>query len=593
VRSADARLNEVADSISTGSRVDWAVSTNDACDREEVEILENLQAVQRILYFHDQLHTRQARRDTYPTGRPREGGNVDADSGGEPPTAPQRIGAGASGNVYRAWDARLEREIAIKVLHLESGSQQARALHEGRLLARVRHPNVVTVYAADPQDDGIGLKMELIRGRTLQAIVEEEGPFAAREAILIGLDLCRALSALHGSHLIHRDLKAANVMREKGGRIVLMDLGAGLDVRNLDSPSEGSLLTGTPLYMAPELFRGADASVETDVYALGVLLYFLVTGSYPVIGRTLHDLVDAHDHGRSKLLRDERSDLPDTFVRVVERALAQSPLDRFRTVGALELALSASIGGVGTAPGFASEGVQEPASDLAIATSTVKRRSTYRLILLLTVVAVISAVALTVQWMAPVKPLVERADLYRTGVLGRPLQENDVLHPEDQFYAEVKGHPSLFFYLLAHDEAGTVTVLFPDPENSNPVAANTVQRFPRTGSWFLKTAGGRETILMIASATPLRELESALAALPVADSPSTESSPGGGGLLGELAGSQEDTRGLGRTVADKPISEFGPHLDPVLRKLRSLEKESGGRQVWTKAVVLRTSEQPR
>ena len=119
--------------------------------------------------------------------------------------------------------------------------------------------------------------MQLIRGANLYRLVVKQGPLSAREASVIGIDICQALAAVHGAGLIHRDVKAANVMREDGGRIVLMDLGMGSEREATRSgPND---FAGTPLYLAPEIFQGRQASVRTDVYGLGVLLYYLVTGS--------------------------------------------------------------------------------------------------------------------------------------------------------------------------------------------------------------------------------------------------------------------------------------------------------------------------
>ena len=106
-----------------------------------------------------------------------------------------------------------------------------RVLHEGRLLARVRHPNVLTVFEAETREGRVGICMEFIKGQTLDQVLGKQGPFGAREALLVGLDLCRALAAVHNSGLVHRDVKAQNVMREEGGRIVLMDFSSGQELR--------------------------------------------------------------------------------------------------------------------------------------------------------------------------------------------------------------------------------------------------------------------------------------------------------------------------------------------------------------------------
>ncbi len=186
------------------------------------------------------------------------------------------------GSVYRAWDTRLECEVALKLIKasgVSRGLRSVRALKEARLLARVRHRNVVRVFGADSHDGRFGLWMELIPGRTLEQQLTMQGPMGVSEAIPIGIDLCHALAAVHGAGLLHRDVKAHNVLREEGGRIVLMDFGTGGDIRGTRN---GDTLAGTPLYLAPELFAGAKPSAQSDIYSLGVLLYHLVTGDYPV-----------------------------------------------------------------------------------------------------------------------------------------------------------------------------------------------------------------------------------------------------------------------------------------------------------------------
>jgi serine/threonine protein kinase len=250
-----------------------------------------------------------------------------------------RVGHGAFGDVYRAWDPRLDREVALKLLRRADSPRDSvgsQVIEEGRLLARVRHPNVVTVYGADRIDGRVGLWMEFVRGRTLETVLRDHGPFGAQEATLIGLDLARALSAVHSAGLIHRDVKAQNVMRENGGRIVLMDFGAGRDDLD-DRPAE---LAGTPLYLAPEVLAGALGTTRSDVYSVGVLMFHLVTTSYPVKGKTLEDIREAHATGRRTWLRDARPDLPDAFVQVIERALVADPNERYGSAGALEAALA-------------------------------------------------------------------------------------------------------------------------------------------------------------------------------------------------------------------------------------------------------------
>ncbi len=133
------------------------------------------------------------------------------------------VGSGTFGTVYRAWDTRLEREVALKLLKPEDVRlpTASAAIKEGRLLARIRHPNVVTVYGADAHDGRVGVWMEFVTGRTLKEILDHEGPFSPLEASLVGTELCHALAAVHQKGFLHRDIKAQNVMREAGRRTVL------------------------------------------------------------------------------------------------------------------------------------------------------------------------------------------------------------------------------------------------------------------------------------------------------------------------------------------------------------------------------------
>ena len=144
------------------------------------------------------------------------------------------------------------------------------------------------------------------------------------------------MAAVHAAGLVHRDIKAQNVMREKGGRVVLMDFGAGQ--YRAESARGTVRLTGTPLYLAPEVLNGGEATPASDIYSIGVLLYRLVTNDFPVKAATLDDLKVAHREGQAKRLHDVRPDLPDRFVQVVERAIEPDPARRVATAGELHAA---------------------------------------------------------------------------------------------------------------------------------------------------------------------------------------------------------------------------------------------------------------
>lgn len=318
------QLNEgtlltLAHAVADGSDVDWDRAESSAEGASERDVVSQLRTLARI---------GQAARSIAATWGPLE-------IRGE-------VGGGSFGTVYRAWDTRLEREVALKLLRPEHAAQHlaSTVVKEGRLLAQIRHPNVVTVHGADVFDARVGIWMEFVTGRTLKEILQEQGPFGAHEAALIGRDLCRALAAVHKLGFLHRDIKAQNVMREAGGRTVLMDFGAG----DPTSMAQSAPLKGSPVYLAPEVLDGGVPTPRSDLYALGVLLYHLVSGEFPVTGQSILELQQLHAEKRRTLLRDIRPDLPSAFVRVVDRAIAVDPSARPETAGEMEALLEEAIG---------------------------------------------------------------------------------------------------------------------------------------------------------------------------------------------------------------------------------------------------------
>jgi hypothetical protein len=249
------------------------------------------------------------------------------------------IGRGASGTVHRAWDTRLAREVALKLFASDVGPSDA-ALEEGRLLARLNHPHIVRVFGSDSHDGIAGIWMELLEGDTLDEILARDGVFGAGETLLIGLDLARALAAVHAAGLLHRDIKARNVIRERGGRIVLMDLGAGRMAEATSGRGDG---TGTPMYMAPEVLGGAPATMRSDLYCLGVLLYRLLTGVFPVTAPDLAGLRSAHAAGVRQPLAALRPDIDRSVAAVVERCCHATADGRYDSAIELESALNAAL----------------------------------------------------------------------------------------------------------------------------------------------------------------------------------------------------------------------------------------------------------
>ena len=336
--AADDVLERAIDGVADGAVVNWGALQGLARSDEERAELKWLQVLGDLANLHRSSHDEEADADSSERTHavPAASQAVGLENWGRYRLV-RRLGAGSFGSVYCAWDPQLERNIAIKILHEHVADDRLkhRLLREGRALAKVQHPNVVQVFGVEEHGSRVGLCMELVSGETLAGVVRSRGLLSHGEATVVGQDVCRALAAVHAAGYLHRDVKAQNVMRDKGGKIVLMDFGTG---RGASSGRPGGLV-GTPVYMAPEVLDGQPASVQSDIYAVGVLLYLLASGHYPVEGGTLLDLVDAHKAGRRHPLLERRPDLPMAFVSVVSRALAVNPAERWPSAAAMLEAL--------------------------------------------------------------------------------------------------------------------------------------------------------------------------------------------------------------------------------------------------------------
>ena len=227
-----------------------------------------------------------------------------------------RVGVGGFGEVYRAFDPTLERDVALKLLHSADGS--ASVVSEARAMAKVRHPNVVVVHGVDERDGRVGLWSDFVRGKTLTELLAVQGAFSAREAAAIGVEVCKAVAAVHAAGLVHRDIKASNIMREEGGRIVLMDFGLS------QSAGDAAVSSGTLAYLAPEVEAGGAATARSDIYAIGVLLFQLVTAKLPSSARPL---------------LEERPDLPPPLARAIDKARHADLAQRYASAAELLAAL--------------------------------------------------------------------------------------------------------------------------------------------------------------------------------------------------------------------------------------------------------------
>jgi serine/threonine protein kinase len=252
------------------------------------------------------------------------------------------LGAGATGEVYRAYDTRLLRPVAVKLLRAELGTARAvrrRFESEAQAAARLAHPNVVTVFDSGEEHGQAFIVMERLTGRTLADEIAE-GPFAGTQVRRLADALLDALDAAHGAGVLHRDLKPSNVLVAGSGRWKLTDFGIAKILDETDLTATGTVV-GTPAYVAPERHLGAPATVRSDLYSLGVVLYEAAAGERPFNGDHPVALAHAAVAGGAVPLATRRPELEAPLADAIDRAMAREPADRFASAGEMAEALDA------------------------------------------------------------------------------------------------------------------------------------------------------------------------------------------------------------------------------------------------------------
>ena len=253
-----------------------------------------------------------------------------------------QLGAGGMGEVYRAWDTRLGRDVALKFVLPEAGSPDARdrLLREARAASALNHPHICTVYDVGEHEGQPFIAMELLEGETLGARLRR-GRLDVDTALDLGMQAADALAAAHERGIIHRDLKPANLFVTRRGDAKILDFGlakivltSSADARtfatDLHLTTPGTV-AGTAAYMSPEQARGEFVDARSDLFALGVLLYEIVSGASPFAGATTAMTFDAILNRQPASLRLLNDAVPDALERVVNRLLAKDPVARFAT----------------------------------------------------------------------------------------------------------------------------------------------------------------------------------------------------------------------------------------------------------------------
>jgi hypothetical protein len=562
-------LDALLGSIADGTDPDWSALESEA-DAAQSSRIRALREVSRIADF-SRAHQRAPALDD----APERWGDL---------LLLERLSGGTRSEVFRAWDPGLQREVALKLMRPGPGDEAL--LEEGRVAARIRHPHVVTVHGVDRRDGRIGLWMELLRGPTLEQEVRTRGAFDPDAARRIGAEVGSALVAVHTAGLLHRDVKPANIVRDAEGRHVLADFGLGM--KESDAATSLARASGTPMYMAPELLLAGGASSErSDLYSLGLTLWFALAGRHPFHAESMDDLRSAASAGPRPRLREQRPTVPAALAAIVERAIDPKPEARFASVRALVDALDAwrpATGVRSAVPGR----VWTLAGALAV------------------VAAVAVALAVYGPWRArenaplertvtaPVQPpaqassryAVEASFLRRDAGGAVRLLAGDRVKPGDRLSLELRTTRPAYVYVLNEDDRGERYLLFPQArlDVRNPLPPDTSLVLPGTlggaeHAWTVTSAGGREHFLVVVSPEPVSEIEADLGRMPTAD-------PGRPVQYARVGRRTiEQLRGVGG-MAPLPSSTARPATEtPAFERFRSLAgRETDVEGVWVRQI---------
>lgn len=561
------RIEGLLGPISDGEAIDWDAVVRDA-DPSERAMAEALRDVDGIGSW-----SRALQRATVPDGGATETFR-EIPRWGELLLL-ERRGAGSSAEVWRAWDPRLRREVALKLVLSGRPGDTASAdnsplMAEGRALARVRHPNVVAVHGIDSHDGRVGLWMDLVRGDTLEQVVATTGPLAPDEAARLGREIGGAVEAVHAAGLLHRDIKPANVVRDADGRWILADFGLGRPLLAGGGADPAPLsLVGSPMYMPPELLEGGVPDARADVYALGLLVRYALTGAHPFPDGTLGELRKAAAAGPQPALAKARPGLPPGLITAVEMACAPRAAQRCASAREFVAAL-----GTGAPPG---------------------RRGRRRAWLVAVPVLAVITIAALAAFNAGRGPGADargtytvEAALVRHGSVGpEPVVDGGLVSPGDRLSLRWRASRPLWVYVVNADDRGESYLLFPQPRFAarNPLPADTPVVLPGTMdggevAWTVTSAGGRETFLVIASPEPLAEFDGPVAGL---------AAPEPGRAIEYAAAppaALERLRGVGGLSGVAP-AVGGGEASPLARFRALGGREAGVAGVWVREITLR------
>jgi serine/threonine protein kinase len=248
------------------------------------------------------------------------------------------IGSGGMANVFRARDLNLQRDVAIKILHddlIEDPSFQARFLQEARAAANLIHPNIVTIYDFGHDEQRYYIVMEYVDGKDLKSVIRESEHMEITRALDLMIQICEGVGYAHRAGLVHCDLKPQNILVSPDGRAKITDFGISLALAAINPEEHTDVVWGSPKYFAPEQAAGTIPSPSSDVYALGIILYEMLTGKLPFEADSAEQLARLHQTMPPPSPRTYNEEISPRLESVLLKVLSKEPAARYRTADQL------------------------------------------------------------------------------------------------------------------------------------------------------------------------------------------------------------------------------------------------------------------
>lgn len=237
------------------------------------------------------------------------------------------LGEGGMGIVYKAFDVKLERFAALKIININTlrfSTMMERFRREARNQANLNHPNIVSVYGFVEEKNIAAIAMEYVEGETIEHIVQKEGRLEAIHALDIISQVLEGISYAHGQGFIHRDLKPSNIIIDLNGNAKIMDFGISKSIDEIESVTQHNAGPGTLLYMSPDQLEGHEVTIKSDLYSLGITLYEMITGVYPYKSKTFYEIVDAHVNNIPPRISDSLQSVPSEVDEIILKAMGKS-----------------------------------------------------------------------------------------------------------------------------------------------------------------------------------------------------------------------------------------------------------------------------